>query len=232
MTTKSTTIYLRNKETGELQYFKSSERRLRRMRHRISSWAHVSQAFFNRDKNITVLITLTYREGIEWEPEHISGFIKEIRHQLKNYLIGYAWVAEVQRRGVVHYHILVVHKRGKTIDKPDKCGSWPHGMSNIQIARSPGYIIKYQQKQEEEGEKFPDGLRIFGVTISKNFAEKNLILLFRLSTVPMWLQEKVIETVYRIGEIPKRKKGKGWTIDDQLYRSPWEVMSVHYETAD
>jgi hypothetical protein len=46
------------------------------------------------------------------------------------------------------------------------------------------------------------------------------------------LRDKVIETVFRTGEIPKRKKGKGWAIEDQLFRSPWEVMSIHCESAE
>jgi hypothetical protein len=72
----------------------------------------------------------------------------------------YVWVAEMQERGAVHYHVIFWLPRGLHMPKPDKRGWWPCGDSRIEAARhAVGYVAKYASKGEE-GPAFPRGVRI------------------------------------------------------------------------
>jgi hypothetical protein len=73
----------------------------------------------------------------------------------------FVWVAELQNRGAVHYHILVLLPKGLTMPKPDKQGWWPHGSTRIEWAKcAGGYIAKYASKGYTGF--FPKGCRIHG----------------------------------------------------------------------
>lgn len=55
------------------------------------------------------MLTLTYRDVDAFEPCHISLLIKHIRQWLlrRGYRMLYVWVAELQQRGALHYHVLI-----------------------------------------------------------------------------------------------------------------------------
>jgi hypothetical protein len=112
----------------------------------------------------TAMLTLTYRPGIEWKPHHISDLIKCIREHCRRagILFRGVWVAELQKRGAVHYHLLFWLPFGVTLPKPDKRGWWPHGMTNWKWLRKPmRYITKYVSKGSGDLH-FPKGLRLYG----------------------------------------------------------------------
>jgi hypothetical protein len=101
----------------------------------------------------------------------------------------YVWVAEMQKRGVIHYHMVLWCPRGKSLAVPDlpvgrnelvgKDGKkyirygagWSGGMSNIVGVRKGvvGYLSKYLSKGSKPAEHqgvrvyFPKGCRIFGL---------------------------------------------------------------------
>jgi hypothetical protein len=112
------------------------------------------------------MVTLTYRDVSGWSPRHVSEFLQRVRVWLKRrgHTFRYVWVAELQQRGAVHYHVLVWLPRGLTLPKPDKQGWWTHGSTNICWARKPvGYLCKYASKLESKaGEDFPPGARLHG----------------------------------------------------------------------
>lgn len=111
-------------------------------------------------------ITLTYRKLLDWEPGHVSRFIRLMRQwfRRKGETCRFVWVAELQKRGALHYHVLVFVPRSLLLPKPDVCGWWPHGMSKIETARNPvGYMVKYASKITADGVKrMPKGVRIHG----------------------------------------------------------------------
>lgn len=127
--------------------------------------------------------TLTYAgTNKDWRPEHISRYLDGLRKWhyavTGSKAVRYAWVAELQQRGVIHYHVIVWLENGLTPPKGDmawkrrdKAGlvhweppMWPHGMSNRKKATAPvAYLMKYASKVESKNVGgFPHGARIHG----------------------------------------------------------------------
>lgn len=127
--------------------------------------------------------TLTYKgDNRNWRPEHISRYLDALRRwhyaRTGSRTTRYAWVAELQERGVIHYHVIVWLSAGLVPPKPDtpwrrtdKRGNvtheppmWPHGMSNRQCSTAPvAYLMKYASKIESKNVgTFPHGARIHG----------------------------------------------------------------------
>lgn len=82
--------------------------------------------------------------------------------------MGRVWVAELQKRGAVHYHVLAAWPSGQMWVKPNAAnGAWSKGFTwvtdNIQ---QPFYLMKYIQKGTRDGRRirYPKGLRIYGVS--------------------------------------------------------------------
>ena len=129
------------------------------------------------------MLTLTYAgDNSAWRPEHISRYLDALRkwHYAATGCkkVRYAWVAELQQRGVIHYHVIVwlsaaltppkpdtpwrrIDKRGNTFHEP---AMWPHGMSNRMRSTAPvAYLMKYASKIESKNVgTFPHGARIHG----------------------------------------------------------------------
>jgi hypothetical protein len=97
-----------------------------------------------------VMVTLTYAgTNADWKPDHVSSFIRHVRQWLnrRDVRFRYVWVAELQKRGVIHYHVAIWLPAGIDLPKPDNCGWWPHGMTRIETARAAvPYLMKYLSK--------------------------------------------------------------------------------------
>lgn len=114
-------------------------------------------------------ITLTYRPGESWGPDHISAFRRVLAEycRRRGVRFRFVWVAELQERGVPHYHCVVwwssAAGRDFRLPKPDESGWWPHGLSNIRRLRSAGesYLAKYLSKGDSGA--FPKGMRLYGM---------------------------------------------------------------------
>lgn len=110
------------------------------------------------------MLTLTYRDVDGFCPRHVSELLNRIRGWLerRGRKLHYVWVAELQQRGALHYHIVIWLPKGLTLPKPDKQGWWPHGHTRIEWARNPiGYLIKYASKLDTKHE-LPKGARLHG----------------------------------------------------------------------
>lgn len=119
-----------------------------------------------------VMVTLTYRapkdDNRDWLPNHIRNYLTAVRNwyrRLTGKPLRYVWVAELQKRGVIHYHAVFWLHRGVTMPKADRRGWWPHGMSNTIKAHHPvGYLMKYLSKIDQKNAgSFPHGCRLYGV---------------------------------------------------------------------
>ena len=141
------------------------ERRVRRLRRQVWAAGHLQRfACPNGFRENVWFVTLTYRGVDDWRPGHISRCFKAIRKWCKKQSIAfrYVWVAELQKRGALHYHVAVWLPKRIQLPKFDKQGWWPHGMTQRVIAKNAvGYLMKYLSKISPF-HKFPRGVRIHG----------------------------------------------------------------------
>lgn len=140
--------------------------RLRRLRRSVMTAARMHDFELLNQRFKTAMLTLTYREVGAWNPKHISELLQRTRVWLRRrgLQLRYVWVAELQQRGALHYHVLIWLPRGLTLPKPDKQGWWTHGSTRIEWARKPaGYLAKYASKLDSKvGLGFPCGARLHG----------------------------------------------------------------------
>lgn len=127
--------------------------------------------------------TLTYAgTNRDWRPEHISRYLDAMRKwhyaATGSKKLRYAWVAELQQRGVIHYHVIVWLDGGLTPPKGDMAWKrkdraglvhweppmWPHGMTRRDKSTAPvAYLMKYASKVESKNVgSYPHGARIHG----------------------------------------------------------------------
>lgn len=112
--------------------------RLKRMTRSVTWVGLIFETFLGPKRFKPAMVTLTYREVDAFEPLHITKLLKCIRSWLarRGRKLHYVWVAELQQRGALHYHLLIWLPRGLTLPKPDKQGWWPHGSTRIEWART------------------------------------------------------------------------------------------------
>ncbi len=113
------------------------------------------------------MITCTYAPNQHWCKRDLSDLIhhcrKYLQRRYKETAFRYTWVAELQKRGVIHYHVILWLPKGCTLPKPDKQGWWTKGSTRIEwVKNAVGYLAKYASKGSEDGSKFPRGARISG----------------------------------------------------------------------
>lgn len=182
-------------------------------------------------------ITLTYRNLFEWKPRHISAFVQRMRQWFarRGHACRFVWVGELQKRGALHYHLLVFVPRSLRLPRPDECGWWPHGMSKIETARSPvGYMVKYASKVTPDGVKrMPKGVRLHGNGGAGSFARG----LIRARCRPQWLKDlgaggavwmcaedyEALGLVVGQSLVKKCKGGFVNVVSDEVYPTPWDV---------
>jgi len=122
------------------------------------------------------MLTFTYRDGCEWQPEHVRDALQRLRVWLKRAhgaTLRYVWVMETKARKsgeqvgrvIPHYHVVVwmPHQVGQDDLKMDACGYWNHGMTNaVKAVAAVRYVMKYASKFDNAG-AFPKGARIYGM---------------------------------------------------------------------
>jgi len=147
--------------------------RCRRLRRTITEAARLHEVHtdwhsrhLGRSAYRKTFITLTYRRTGEWERRHVSRYVRLMRQwfQRRGHPCRFVWVAELQKRGALHYHMVVWVPRRLRLPRPDVCGWWPHGSSKIETARNPiGYMVKYATKTTPDAlKRLPKGVRLHG----------------------------------------------------------------------
>ena len=153
-----------------------AERRVKRLKRSVWASGHLHGiAQHGHRPPVCWFVTLTYVGVNDWVANHIGQALKSFRNWCtsKGIKARYTWVAELQSRGAVHYHLLAWLPKGVTMpmwDKPTRKAHgrtrppfWPHGMTNTQVAKSGvGYLMKYLSKLGELT-IFPAGLRLYGI---------------------------------------------------------------------
>jgi hypothetical protein len=224
-----------NRQTGEVVDVDPRVSRVRHMRRRVHAWANTCQMLDVQGR--LVMVSLTYADGASWSPDDIAEYMNKVSHLLGASLLTYCWVSELQTRGAIHYHVLMLVRRGTDVPLPDKSGMWSHGSSNRGSAKSAWYILKYASKGDTGS--YPQGARILGASwrhlreVAMTLGESAILVarrLVRLTMLPRWLiqalgaDEKAIATV-------RRREGGGWCVGNAVYKSPWSVLRVGYVEA-
>jgi len=163
------------------------EQRIRRMRRCVLAAGEACKAIRGVRSNC-VMVTLTYRQDVEWKSGQMSQFMMRVRKHLerRGVAVRYQWVLELTKRGRCHYHCLFWLPWSERLPKPDDEGWWPHGMTQIQRARNAvGYLVKYVSKGDQEA-SFPKGARLFGTAAP----EGDVKLAVRRARMPAWLRSE------------------------------------------
>ena len=150
--------------------------RYNRMRKRIADWVNTVKSL---SEYKFIMITLTYAPEHVWEANHIREFMLSLKKFLGKNLLAYAWVAELQKRGAIHYHVMVVVPPdliiGDDLPYPDEAGLWRYGLTRVEVARSPFYLVTYLGKEyQKDFSRFPKGIRVFGVYIRERALKQSL----------------------------------------------------------
>lgn len=196
--------------------------RLKRMKRTVITTARVIQETLttNRQKFKVAMVTLTYRDDVEWDKRHISSYLHCVRQWAKRrgHVVRYVWVMELTKRGRPHYHVVFWLPKGVSMPMADKQGWWKNGMTNSVWARKPvGYIAKYASKGlsfiGDEVPQFPKGARICGYGgLDAPMVDWKCWIL-----CPKWLKDLLDNQQFSV-----RKKGSYWVVEKTYcYSSPW-----------
>ena len=191
------------------------QRRIKKLRTQI--WARGHLHTVNRPKGFREnvwFVTLTYRGVYDWRPRHISDCLKALRRwcNRRGVPFRYVWVAELQLRGALHYHLAIWLPKSIQLPKLDKQGWWPHGMTQRVIAKSGvGYLMKYLSKLTT-AHRFPKGVRIHG-SGGLNQQSRNICSWLNL---PSWCKQQ-----YGVGEL-KTSHGS------RVVRATGEILAPMY----
>lgn len=212
------------KHTVNLSKPACAERRVKRLKRSVWASGHlhgISRSGFR--PAVCWFVTLTYVGVDDWRANHISKAIQNYRNWCKSKGVHcrYTWVGELQKRGAVHYHLLVWLPQGVRMplwDRPTRkfCGQrpsfWPHGMTNTEIAKAGvGYLMKYLSKLGELT-IFPKGIRLYGIG-GLDACSRSVRSWFNL---PEWAKAE-----YGVGELARKKLGL-------VVRSTGEILAPAY----
>jgi hypothetical protein len=111
------------------------------------------------------MVTATYADAAGWEPNHVRSWLDNIRHWCvrNGFQCRYVWVAELQQRGAMHYHLALFLPASAYLPSSDAQGWWPHGVTRTERAKAAvPYLMKYLSKGTEL-HQLPKGARMYGV---------------------------------------------------------------------
>lgn len=158
-------VVLLNREKEKVSILDNFEQRYQMLRGRVAEWAGVMDRLKKERSCRLVMITLTIRKVEDYSPGMIRDYVKKLKRQLGKKLYGFAWVAEMQKRGAVHYHMMVCVEKYTRIKIPDKSGMWSWGMSRIETARTPFYLCVYIGKERQKDlSSYPKSCRVYSVS--------------------------------------------------------------------
>lgn len=169
------------------------------------------------------LCSLTYRDLNGWSPNDIKYFLNRVRSHLyrRNLPFVYCWVAELQKRGALHYHVMIWLPKGLKLPKFARFGWWNHGFTDQKIARkSVGYLMKYISKTDTK-HSFPRGVRIYGYG-GASVTTKRRIRFFRCSSS---VRSLIISSGLTYADVDMRRTSGGRVdlLSGWFFESTWKV---------
>lgn len=158
-------VVLLNRVENKVSIMDSFEKRYQYLREKVSEFSHVIELLRKDIPCRLVMITLTIARVEDYNPGMMRDYMKKLKQHLGEKLYAFAWVAEMQERGAVHYHLLVCVEKGTRIVAPDKSGMWKWGSSRTETARTAFYICTYIGKERQKDlSRFPKHCRTFAVS--------------------------------------------------------------------
>jgi len=222
--------YLLDRRTGKVIAVPEPwQVRVSRCKRALDGWLDAVWPLVESQRCYMIRQGLTLAPEVEWKDRLISGYMARVRKELRRSLVDYFWVAEMQARGAVHYHVLLLVRTGHRVPLPDRAGWWLHGSSSVVVVSNKqgakylvrGYLGKDKQKGGPGGPSFPTGLRMYGMRLGKNLDPLRRLLV-RLALLPEWLRQEVFAEAVTIGYGPRRRKGGGgWWFHGRVLCSPW-----------
>jgi len=203
-----------NREASRIKRMKTSVGHAARLLH-FDAHTEASAGLWNKK-----FITLTYADADGWQPGHFSAFRNALKCwcRARRVRLRFVWVAELQKRGALHYHVVVWLPRGKFLPQADTQGWWPHGMTNIVTAQSPiGYITKYASKTTAaQAAGYPKGARMCGHGGLTPEGRRHV----RYWQSPFWVRDSLG------GRADIRKVSGGYMdkLTGEFLPSPWRVV--------
>lgn len=203
----------------------AAERRVKRLKRSVWASGHLHGLAENGFRPaIPWFVTLTYVGEKDWRPKHLAKATERYRNWCRkmNAPCRYTWVAELQSRGAVHYHLLCWLPPGVRMphwDRPigRRKAFWSHGMSNTEKARSGiGYLMKYLSKLGELT-RFPKNLRLYGVA---GLTEQGKAVRSWYN-LPEWAKR-----TYGVGEVIRRAGRLVVQLTGEILESPYLVKFV------
>jgi len=191
---------------------------MRRLKGRLYGWLRLVSALLSN--YYAVCVTLTYADR-SWCSRDVSAFIKRVReyYRRRGWRFTYFWVAELQERGAVHFHIIIFVPRGHKLPKPDQRGWWKKGFTNIiAVKHFAAYLSKYLQKGIDGKIRFPKGIRIFGYG-GLDYLER---CMYRCS----WLPRAVVNYLREKFDVFFVAAKRGSTIE--VFTSDGRRFIIHY----
>lgn len=154
---------------------KRAEKRIKRLRRNVWAAGHLHGLTTKGYRAPTCwFVTLTYAGRDDWRADHISAALEQFRRYCAKIKVvcRYIWVAELQKRGAVHYHLICWLPKGVRMPHWDRstvslsgrpiAPLWARGYTNTQVAKTGvGYLMKYLSKIGADT-NFPAGLRLYG----------------------------------------------------------------------
>jgi len=158
-------VVLLNRKIKKVSVLDNFEQRYQKLRSSVSEWARI-MAMLKKERSCRmVMITLTIHKVKDYNPGMIRDYMKKLKQHLGKKLFGFAWVAEMQERGAVHYHLMVCVESYTRIKLPDKSGMWKWGSSKIETARTPYYLCVYIGKERQKDlSRYPKSCRVYSVS--------------------------------------------------------------------
>jgi hypothetical protein len=170
-----------------------------------------------------LFLTLTYASVDGWSRSDIREYLNVARQWAarRKFKLRYTWVAEVQKRGAIHYHVCLWIPRRHRLPTADVSGWWSHGRTNLRVVRDGcagliAYLGKYMSKiGASESIALPPGARMHGSGGLDR--EQRREIRYRLA--PFWVRD-ALGTYADI-----RRTVGGWVdrLTGEFLRSPWRV---------
>lgn len=203
-----------------------ADRRVRRLKRSVWASGHLHGiADIGMRAPVVWFVTLTYRGVDDWQADHISEATQRFRNwcRARNVACRYTWVAELQQRGAVHYHMLCWLPVGVRMPHWDRAPTahrkafWPHGWSNTQVAVSGvGYLMKYLSKLGELT-RFPKGLRLYGI----GGLQRDGRTVRSWFNLPQWAK-----AAYGVGDLVRSAGGLVVRATGEILPPVWKVLRV------
>jgi len=201
-------------------------RRMKRMRGVVEHSMRLAESQLVRQGGFRfkrLLVTLTYAKVDGWKPEDISAYVRVARKWAirKGFPLKFTWVAELQKRGAVHYHVCMWIPVRCRLPEADLYGWWVHGSSNVKkvyggASGVMAYLGKYLTKGgPEQSMKFPKGARMFGA--GGLDCEQRREMRYRLA--PFWVRDE-------LGTFADIRRIVGGWVDREsglFVASPWKI---------